>query len=142
MGLVPASSSLKRFVKGNVAVVGDAARHTDPFSGAGINHAMYSGEMAAEAIIAGFDNGDVPRSLINNYEKPWRGSFTKRTDIYYKIRKVYRELTDKEMDAVTSTLVTLVKDMTEMSVTDIFPTLLKALVTTPSLITKTRHLVI
>jgi len=142
MGLVPASSSLKQFVKGNVALVGDAARHTDPFSGAGLIHALYSGKMAAEAILIGLDNGDVEESLLNNYQKPWRNEFTKRTDLYYKIRKVYRKLNDKEMDAIVATLITLVKEMTELGVKDIFPVLLKALVTTPSLITKTRHLII
>ncbi|MCP4228904.1 MAG: hypothetical protein GY771_01980, partial [bacterium] len=141
MGLVPASSSLKQFVKGNVALVGDAARHTDPFSGAGIKHALYSGKMAAEAVIAGIRDGELSRSLVENYQKPWRAEFTKRTDLYYKIRKVYRRLNDKEMDAVTSTLVTLVKEMTEIGVKDIFPTLLKALITTPSLLAKTRHLI-
>lgn len=142
MGLVPASSSLKQFVKGNVVLVGDAARHTDPFSGAGLIHALYSGKMAAEAVITGLGNGDINNSLIDNYQKPWRDEFTKRTDLYYKIRKVYRKLNDKEMDAVTATLVTLVKEETELGVKEIFPTLLKALLTTPSLIAKTRHLII
>ncbi len=142
MGLVPASSSLKQFAKGNVVLVGDAARHTDPFSGAGLIHALYSGKMAAEAVITGLGNGDIKNSLIDNYQKPWRDEFTKQTDLYYKIRKVYRKLNDKEMDAVASTLVTLVNEVTELGVKDIFPALLKALVTTPSLIAKTRHLII
>ncbi len=142
MGLVPASSSLKKFVKGNVALIGDAARHTDPFSGAGLIHALYSGKMAAEAILSGLDTGNIEKTLENEYQKAWRSEFTKRTDLYYKIRKVYRKLNDKEMEAVAETLVTLVKEMTELGVKDIFPTLLKALVTTPSLIAKTRHLII
>jgi flavin-dependent dehydrogenase len=97
--------------------------------------------MAAEAAITGLANGDIQKSLKDNYQKPWRDEFTKRTDLYYKIRKAYRKLNDKEMDAVTTTLATLVEE-TELGVKDIFPTLLKALVTTPSLIPKTRHLII
>jgi digeranylgeranylglycerophospholipid reductase len=50
MGFVPQSGPLKRTVKGNVLLVGDAAGHVMPTNGGGIPLAMIAGRIAGNAI--------------------------------------------------------------------------------------------
>jgi digeranylgeranylglycerophospholipid reductase len=140
MGLVPATGSLKEFTRGNVALVGDAARHPDPFSGAGLIHAMYSGKMAAESIIQALNgNRDVTRGFSEFYKEPWEKGIGKRIRQFYKIRNMFLEITDGEMDTLVKRLGDTVSKK-HIGVSDIVPTLLKVLVSTPSLLPKTRHL--
>jgi digeranylgeranylglycerophospholipid reductase len=140
MGLVPASGSLKSFVKGNVALVGDAARHPDPFSGAGLIHAFYSGKMAAESVVSAVKNGeDVAGNFVEHYKKPWEKGIGKKLKQFYKVRNMFHNITDEEMDAIIQRLDEIVGEK-RIGVSDIIPTLLKVLMSTPSLIPKTRHL--
>jgi digeranylgeranylglycerophospholipid reductase len=140
MGLVPATGSLKEFTKGNVALVGDAARHTDPFSGAGLIHAMYSGKMAADAVIEATRNGgDIAGGFVELYAKPWEKGIGKRLKQFYKIRNMFLEITDDELDNLVERLSAVV-GKNQIGVSDIVPTLLRVLVSTPSLIKKVRHL--
>ncbi|UCE26486.1 MAG: NAD(P)/FAD-dependent oxidoreductase [Candidatus Coatesbacteria bacterium] len=140
MGLVPASGSLKRFTRGNVALVGDAARHSDPFSGAGLIHAMYSGKMAAESVVSAVtDGGDIVESFVENYKKPWEKGIGKKLKQFYKVRNMFLDITDGELDTIIRRLGEVVGEK-RIGVSDIIPTLLKVLMSTPSLIPKTRHL--
>ncbi len=140
MGLVPASGSLGSFVKGNVALVGDAARHSDPFSGAGLIHAMYSGKMAAESVVSAVNNGvDVTESFVEYYKKPWEKGVGKRLKQFYKVRNMFLDITDEELDTIIRRLSEIVGKK-RIGISDIVPTLLKVLMSTPSLIPKTRHL--
>lgn len=140
MGLVPASGSLGGFVKGNVALVGDAARHPDPFSGAGLIHAFYSGKMAAESVVSAVKNGeDVAGNFVEHYKKPWEKGIGKKLKQFYKVRKMFHDITDEELDTIIQRLGEVVGGK-RIGVSDIIPTLLKVLMSTPSLIPKTRHL--
>jgi digeranylgeranylglycerophospholipid reductase len=141
MGLVPATGSLKEFTKGNVALVGDAARHPDPFSGAGLIHAMYSGKMAADSVVRALkDGGDIAGGFLEFYKKPWGKGIGKRLKQFYKIRNMFLEVTDDELDTLVKRLDEIVGKK-RIGVSDIIPTLLKAVVSTPSLLPKTRHLI-
>lgn len=140
MGLVPATGSLKEFTKGNVALVGDSARHPDPFSGAGLIHALYSGKMAADSIIRALKgNGDIARGFLEFYIEPWEKGIGKKLRQFYKVRNMFLKITDGEMDTLVKRLSDVVKKK-QIGVSDIIPTLLKVLVSTPSLLPKTRHL--
>jgi geranylgeranyl reductase len=63
---------------GNVLFLGDAAGLVMPLSYEGIYYAMKSGQMAAEAIIAG-------RPLL--YEKTWKRKYTKRFYLMQRLKE-------------------------------------------------------
>ena len=67
-------------IHGNVFFVGDAAGLVMPLSYEGIYYAMYSGRMAAEAIISG-KPGD--------YEKQWNKKFRKQFKIMERLKKYF-----------------------------------------------------
>lgn len=93
-GLVPVGAPLHKTCKGNLLLVGDAARHVIQTIGAGIPTALAGGRAAGEAIA---DNllREVP---LSGYEKRWRceiGGVLERAvklrrlgDIFYKSDKV------------------------------------------------------
>jgi len=68
MGFVPQSGPLKRTVKGNVLLVGDAAGHVMPTNGGGIPLAMIAGRIAGNAIREHIKSG----ASLDEYEKRWR----------------------------------------------------------------------
>lgn len=70
VGLIPTSSDVSFYNKpcagNNWALVGDAAGHVDPITGEGIVYAMWSGELAAKAII---------ENDIKSFDKSWRKEY-------------------------------------------------------------------
>ena len=62
----------------NWVLIGDAAGHVDPISGEGIMYALWSGELAAEAII---------RGSLESYDISWRKEYGERL----KQRAIYRK---------------------------------------------------
>jgi flavin-dependent dehydrogenase len=82
-GWVPAKP-LSKVVRGNVLLVGDAAGHTHPITGAGVVQAVIcgkkAGKWAARAVVA----DDV--SLIKGYDKDWRGHFGETLERAYERR--------------------------------------------------------
>ncbi|MBT3771677.1 MAG: NAD(P)/FAD-dependent oxidoreductase [Euryarchaeota archaeon] len=67
-GALPMSGSIKRFVKGNYVLVGDAAGMVLPSNGAGITVAMIGGRIAANAIASNLQNG----TPLSQYEEEWK----------------------------------------------------------------------
>ena len=62
------SGTVKKFVKGNYMIVGDAAGMVLPSNGAGITIAMIGGRIAGQVICEHLKDG-VP---LNEYEKRWK----------------------------------------------------------------------
>ncbi|MFP3908914.1 MAG: geranylgeranyl reductase family protein [Halobacteriota archaeon] len=74
-GGIPMKGPIETAVADNVMLVGDAARHTDPFTGSGIIHAMkggfYSGKVASKAI----ERGDFSKEFLKKYDECWKNDF-------------------------------------------------------------------
>ena len=67
-GFVPSAGPIKRTVKGNVMVVGDAAGHVMASNGGGVPIAMAAGRVAGQVAAAAVEGkGDV-----REYERRWR----------------------------------------------------------------------
>ncbi|MFB3884793.1 MAG: geranylgeranyl reductase family protein [Thermodesulfobacteriota bacterium] len=75
-------------VLGNTLLVGDAAGHAHPVTGAGILHAVMGGEIAGRVAAEAIAKGD-PRYL-ENYESEWREAFGK-TLSYGALKRGYLE---------------------------------------------------
>ena len=60
---------------GNILLVGDAAGHAHPITGAGILNAVIGGEMAGRIAAEAIARGDLDH--LENYEIEWRETFGK-----------------------------------------------------------------
>ena len=67
-GSLPMSGTIKKFVKGNYVLVGDAAGMVLPSNGAGITIAMIGGRIAGNVIAEHLKSG-LP---LEEYEKIWK----------------------------------------------------------------------
>jgi geranylgeranyl reductase family protein len=68
-GPVPSGGSVAQLRVGNVLLVGDAAGHTHPVTGAGIFSAIVSGELAGKAAGRAIATGDL--AALDDYESEW-----------------------------------------------------------------------
>ena len=73
-GLIPVSGIRDELVRGNVALVGDAAGLTHPITGAGAPQAMVSGELAAMAAVKAIKNADM--NCLSKYESEIKGLYS------------------------------------------------------------------
>jgi geranylgeranyl reductase family protein len=71
-GWIPAEPA-RKVTKGNVLLVGDAAGHTHPITGAGVSQAVIGGRMAGKWAARAVENADL--SLLDAYEEEWREMF-------------------------------------------------------------------
>ena len=137
-GAVPASKPLPKIRHDCVALVGDAARQADPFSGEGICQALMAGQFAARAICRGLGNGSLAREL-EGYQEEWMDAYGRRYKQHYKVRRVILAMKDEEIDDT----IEILRDKLEVSkiqASEIFATFLKALLKNPKLVLRLRHL--
>ena len=68
-GAVPVSGHMQEYTAGRLALVGDAAHHTNPLTGGGIVPGMLGGEYLATWIDKGFKAGDLSHGFLKGYEQ-------------------------------------------------------------------------
>jgi geranylgeranyl reductase family protein len=73
-GSIPCGIS-QQTVFGNILLVGDAAGHAHPITGAGILHAVMGGEIAGRVAAEAIAKGDL--RYLENYDIEWRETFGK-----------------------------------------------------------------
>lgn len=88
-GGVPAKL-LARFSGDNFCLIGDAARFTDPLSGAGIANGVKSG------IIAGRNAVSIIRGKKANLEAELKAAIINEIKWHHRVRNVYLQLTDRD----------------------------------------------
>ena len=96
-GSLPMSGTIKRFVKDNFVLVGDAAGMVLPSNGAGITIAMVGGRIAGQTIAEHILNG----TPLTNYEKIWQqqmGRVMKNSKRSFKIGSLMFRMPDKLLD--------------------------------------------
>ena len=89
-----------RTVWGNVILLGDEALQTKPATGGGIHYSVICSQIAAESITRSLVNG----SGLDEYEKSWRSRLLREISFGLKVREVYCNLTDGEMDGLFSSI--------------------------------------
>jgi len=92
----------------NVLLAGDAARLTDPLSGAGIAIAMASGQMAARQVSEYLNTGS--EKPLEDYPGLWWSGLWKDIKYHAKVRKAFLKLSDDDMNRIARFLVKLLKD--------------------------------
>jgi digeranylgeranylglycerophospholipid reductase len=132
----PVSGPIKKTVKDNLLVVGDAARQVNALTGGGIDSAMRAGNIAGEVAAKAVSEGNTSEKRLSEYEKRWREQMGKRLERYLKAKDVLLSLTDDDLDKLAETLREVKFD--KISLTD----MLKALVKThPKLLWKLKGLI-
>lgn len=106
-GGTPARGSDHPLVKGNVLLAGDAARLTDPLSGAGIAIAMASGQLAGRLASEYLKRGDP--KILKEYASQWWSGPWKDLKFHHRVREVFLKLSDPEMDRIARLLVKILE---------------------------------
>ncbi len=136
-GGTPALGSDHPMVKGNVLLAGDAARLTDPLSGAGIAIAMASGTMAGNLAAEYLKTNDI--SQLKKYPKEWWSGPWKDLKFHHLVREVFLKLSDQEMDRIARLLVNILagKDPARINPIDVAKTVIRS---DPGILLLGRHL--
>jgi digeranylgeranylglycerophospholipid reductase len=104
-GGVPCAESLEKMTANGLMLVGDAAHQVNPVSGGGIISGMIGGRIAGK--IAAQIVAQNNMSLMEDYEKEWKGSLGDRHDRYYKIKKVIYKFRDNDLDSIADAITKL-----------------------------------
>ncbi|MBC7218660.1 MAG: NAD(P)/FAD-dependent oxidoreductase [Hadesarchaea archaeon] len=135
-GGIPVGGPLKQTVKGNVVLVGDAARQVNALTGGGIDSAMRAGQIAGEVVAEAVKEGDVSERKLKEYERRWREKMGKSHERYLKAKNVLLSLSDRELDQLAETLAKV--DFERISLTDMLKVLVRS---HPKLLWKLKGLV-
>lgn len=76
------------------ALIGDAARLADPFTGGGIAHALTSAKILGESIVK---NG-LSKTALLSYEKKWKKTLGKNIKWGINIKKIIENFSDKDLE--------------------------------------------
>jgi digeranylgeranylglycerophospholipid reductase len=106
-GGTPALEDGHPMVSKNVLLAGDAARLTDPLSGAGIAIAMASGQMAARQIAEYLKTGN--KKNLEDYPGLWWSGLWKDIKYHAKVRRAFLKLEDDDMNRIAKFLAQLLK---------------------------------
>ena len=135
-GGIPVGGPLKKTVKDNMLVVGDAARQVNALTGGGIDSAMRAGNIAGEVAAKAVSEGNTSEKRLSEYEERWRELMGKRLKSYLKAKNVFISLTDDDLDRLAEALSKVKFD--KISLTDMLKALIKA---HPKLLWKLRGLI-
>jgi digeranylgeranylglycerophospholipid reductase len=124
VGGVPVGGPIKKTVKDNLLIVGDAARQVNALTGGGIDSAMRAGDIAGDVAAKAVAEGDVSEKRLNEYERRWREQMSKKLERYLKAKNVLISLSDEDLDTLAKAL-SKVK-FEKISLTAMLKTLLKA----------------
>jgi digeranylgeranylglycerophospholipid reductase len=103
-GGIPLALPIKRFWKPGLVVVGDAARHVNPLTGAGIYTAMCAGKWAGKAITSIYLDGVPEMHAFADYETCWRKNFESFAVQSMYTRKQLDTLSDSNINWAVSSL--------------------------------------
>jgi len=81
-------------------LIGDSCGMTKPLTGGGIIFSLTACNHAKKAIEKAFDNGKFNQSFLKQYEKAWKKDFGSEIKRQMIFRKIYRNLTNKEIDGL------------------------------------------
>lgn len=97
-GAVPASGPIERTIANGLMLAGDAARQSDPFTGAGISNAMDAGMMAGEVAAKAVAAGDVSENMLQEYELLWRETIGKDIGDSLMVKDTFFNLPDEDLN--------------------------------------------
>jgi len=103
-GGIPVSGGIDKIYDGGLMLVGDAGHLTDPITGGGIKHALWSGEIAGQVAAEAVKTGDFTEKFMKKYQTEWEkkcGKIMKRSLI---LKDYYVDMSDEEANKVADAL--------------------------------------
>ena len=97
-GAVSGAHSLSSMVADGAALVGESGHTNNPFSGGGIMNALESAEEAGDELAAALREGDVSAGRLAAYPKRWQARVGRTNDLFFKLRKLFFTMDDREID--------------------------------------------
>lgn len=104
IGGVPVSGPMKQTISDGLILVGDAARQSDPLTGAGIINAMRAGKIAGDVCIHAKELENYSIDILGEYEDAWRKTIGKEIDKSRKIKNSFMTLTDDQLNKFAHSL--------------------------------------
>jgi digeranylgeranylglycerophospholipid reductase len=105
VGGVPVSDVLKTFVSDGLMLVGDAAHHCEPLTGAGITPALASGRAAGEVACKAVREKDASVRVLREYETEWNNNpFGRQRKRLYNAKEFLVERSDEELNRIIRAL--------------------------------------
>ncbi len=95
-GCAPLSISPKKLVKGNVLIVGDAARMVNPLTAGGIMNALEAADLMGNSIIKAISSGS--RKPLRAYERKWNFKPRMTQKMFYIMKEIFLESSDERVD--------------------------------------------
>lgn len=103
-GGVPVSGGIEKIYGTGLMLVGDAAQLTDPITGGGIKHALWSGEMAGKVAAEAVQVGDFTDRFLRKYQKEWENKCGKMLSRDLILKNYYLGMTDEEANDIAKSL--------------------------------------
>ncbi len=103
-GAVPLSGPVYRTVTSGLLLVGDAARHVNPFSGGGIQEAIQGGQIAGEVIARAVREKDCTARRLREYERRWWKEFGRTLYAGLKVKNYMLGLPQPEFNRLFRSL--------------------------------------
>ena len=138
-GGVSGSKPLDTMVGDGVMLVGEAARHNNPFSGGGIMNSLEGAEEAHAAASRALSAGDTSARALKEYDSAWHNRNGRNIRKFALLRELFFKLDDDEFAGLVSVLDKAVRarDGHITDYTDLFRTAVR---TTPGLLWKARRM--
>jgi flavin-dependent dehydrogenase len=102
-GGVPLLPLRKTYAR-RVVVVGDAAGHCKPTTGGGIFYGLLGAREAVTVLDEALQSDDLSARRLSNYHTRWRSLIGKELQIGYIARRMYENLSDKQIDRIFATV--------------------------------------
>ncbi|MDR0767252.1 MAG: NAD(P)/FAD-dependent oxidoreductase [Methanosarcinales archaeon] len=103
-GGIPVSGGLVDLYRAGLMLVGDAGHLSDPITGGGIKHGLWSGELAGLNAAQAVKEGDFSEKSMKRYQKAWHdkcGKLMKRNLI---LKEYYIDMSDEEANKLAKLL--------------------------------------
>ncbi|MCD1293573.1 digeranylgeranylglycerophospholipid reductase [Methanocella sp. CWC-04] len=103
-GIVPVQDTLPCISTGGMMLTGDAARLSDPLTGAGIISAMASGRISGNVAADAIRSGDVSASSLAAYDREIFDTIGRMISRNYKLAMVVSRMNDSSLNIFFGTL--------------------------------------
>ena len=103
-GGIPVSGGIDKIYGNGLMLVGDAGQLTDPITGGGIKHALWSGEIAGQVAADAVKSGDYSEKAMKRYQSEWEkkgGKIMRRNLI---LKDYYVDMSDEEANKLAEEL--------------------------------------
>ena len=103
-GGIPVSGGIDKIYGDGVMLVGDAGRLTDPITGGGIKHALYSGEIAGTVAAEAVKAENYSAKFLKKYQEDWEKKCGKIMALDLKLKEYYIDMTDEEANKIAKSM--------------------------------------